>query len=57
MTDRTPPGAEEETLGAASTEMHDHFHQNRVYRAEDLQRVLGDPRDHVKVQNSDSGAP
>jgi hypothetical protein len=42
MTDQTPQGAEEETLGAAwIEEMHDHFRQNGFYRAEDLQRVRG----------------
>jgi hypothetical protein len=29
--------------------MHDHFRQKGFYRAEDLQRVLGDPREHVEV--------
>ena len=32
------------------TEMRDHFQKTGIYRAEDLQRVLGDPRDSVQVQ-------
>ena len=31
-------------------EMRDHFQRTGLYRAEDLQRVLGDPRDSVQVQ-------
>jgi hypothetical protein len=31
-------------------EMHDHFQRRGFYRAEDLGRVLGDPRDHVQVK-------
>ncbi len=31
-------------------EMHDYFRQYGFYRAQDLQRVLGDPRDHLEVQ-------
>ena len=34
-------------------EMHGHFRQNGLYRAQDLQRVLGDPREHVTLQTSD----
>lgn len=30
-------------------EMHNHFRQNGFYRAEDLNRLLGDPRDHVAL--------
>ena len=33
-------------------EMHKHFRENGFYRAEDLQRVLGDPRECVQVQAS-----
>jgi hypothetical protein len=30
-------------------EMHDHFRKTGTYRVQDLQRVLGDPRDSVEV--------
>jgi hypothetical protein len=59
MTDQNPrpvqvPPADEERVGAAwIQEMHDHFRQRGFFRAEDLQRVLGDPRDHVDVQATD----
>jgi len=33
-------------------EMHTHFTENGFYRAEDLERVLGDPRECVHVQAS-----
>jgi hypothetical protein len=33
-------------------EMHEHFRENGFYRAEDLQRVLGDPRECVEVKAS-----
>jgi hypothetical protein len=33
-------------------EMHDHFRRTGFYRAEDLQRVLGDPRDHAEIRVS-----
>ena len=33
-------------------EMHKYFRENGFYRAEDLQRVLGDPRECVHVQAS-----
>jgi hypothetical protein len=31
-------------------EMHRHFQRTGAYRADDLQRVLGDPRDGVEVE-------
>lgn len=31
-------------------EMHKHYGENGFYRADDLQRVLGDPRESVQVQ-------
>ena len=31
-------------------EMREYFQRTGVYRPEDLQRVLGDPRDSVQVQ-------
>lgn len=34
-------------------EMHGYYQQNGFYRAQDLQRVLGDPREHVTLQTSD----
>ena len=34
-------------------EMHDHYRQNGFYRAQDLEKVLGNPRDHVAVRPSD----
>lgn len=33
-------------------EMHRHFQQNGFYAAEDLQKVLGDPRTRVEVPSS-----
>ena len=33
-------------------EMHTHFRENGYYRAKDLQRVLGDPRECVQGQAS-----
>ena len=33
--------------------MHGYFQQHGIYRAQDLQRVLGDPRDHVVIHPSD----
>ncbi|HEV8621126.1 MAG TPA: hypothetical protein VGQ79_08900 [Nitrospiraceae bacterium] len=33
-------------------DMHKHFGENGFYRAEDLQRVLGDPRESVQVKAS-----
>jgi hypothetical protein len=32
------------------TEMHEHFQQTGAFRAEDLERVLGNPRESVGVQ-------
>jgi len=32
------------------TEMHRHFQRTGAYRADDLQRVLGDPREGVEVE-------
>jgi hypothetical protein len=29
--------------------MHEHFQRTGYYRAEDLQRVLGDPRESVRI--------
>jgi len=34
------------------SEMHEHFRQHGFYRAEDLQRVLGDPRECVEVRST-----
>jgi len=31
-------------------EMHEHFRENGFYRAEDITRVLGDPRECVEVR-------
>ena len=33
-------------------EMQDHFQRRGFYRAEDLERVLGDPRSHVRVKTT-----
>lgn len=33
-------------------EMHEHYRDNGFYRAEDVQRVLGDPRECVEVKSS-----
>lgn len=33
-------------------EMHNYFRENGFYRTEDLQRVLGDPRESVTVKSS-----
>jgi hypothetical protein len=33
--------------------MHTHYQQTGVYRAEDLNRVLGDPRKQVSGETSD----
>lgn len=30
--------------------MQDHFHRTGNFRAEDVRRVLGDPRQHVEVR-------
>lgn len=32
--------------------MHEHFREKGFFRAEDLQRLLGDPGQHVAVQAS-----
>lgn len=45
-----------QTLPAESEwveEMHEHYRQNGFYRAQDLERVLGDPREHLEVKTSD----
>lgn len=34
-------------------EMHRYFRENGFYRTEDLQRVLGDPRESVHIQASE----
>jgi hypothetical protein len=31
-------------------EMHEHFRKHGFYRAQDLQRVLGDPRESVELR-------
>jgi hypothetical protein len=31
------------------TEMHEHFQKTGAFRADDLERVLGDPREAVEV--------
>ena len=36
--------------------MHEHYRQNGFYRAQDLERVLGDPREHLEVKTSDEEA-
>lgn len=41
---------QERSEAAWVTEMHEHFHRTGLYRAEDLQRVLGDPRESVQVR-------
>ena len=33
--------------------MHEHYRQNGYYRAQDLERVLGDPREHLELKTSD----
>lgn len=44
---------QEQTSGAKWVEeMREHFHRNGFYRADDLQRLIGDPRDHVEIQPS-----
>ena len=35
------------------TDMHSHFRANGYYRGEDIQRVLGDPRECVQIQTSE----
>ena len=35
-------------------DMQEHFLRTGAYRAEDLQRLLGDPRDHVELKATGS---
>jgi hypothetical protein len=43
----------ESALGAQWVqEMQEHFRRTGYYRAEDLQRLLGDPRSHVEIHPS-----
>lgn len=32
------------------TEMHEHFQRTGFYRPQDIQRVLGDPRESVEIR-------
>ena len=34
------------------TAMHDHYHRTRSYRAEDLEKVMGDPREGVEMPSA-----
>ena len=58
MTDRPnkdePVRAAEQPAAEAKwlAEMHEHFQRRGFYRAQDLQRVLGDPRTHVRVKTT-----
>lgn len=35
------------------TDMHEHYRECGYYRTEDLERVLGDPRDSVAIQGDE----
>ena len=39
-------------LLSGSRKMHKFFRENGFYRAEDLDRVLGDPSESIQVQSS-----
>lgn len=43
---------ERHSMPAWVTSMHQHYQQTGFFRAEDLTRVLGDPRDAVEVRTS-----
>ncbi len=47
MTTKTNDANDAMTVSETAMEMHKHFHENGYYRAEDMERVFGDPRDSV----------
>jgi hypothetical protein len=46
----TCPQTQGQTLPVWVEEMHEHYRVNGFYRVEDVQRVLGDPRECVSVE-------
>ena len=51
------PKPEENTeLAQWVQQMHDHFREFGYFRAADLHRVLGDPRQHVEIKTEDDPA-
>lgn len=47
--ERQTPVVEPAAEAAWVVEMHAHFHRTGFYRSEDVQRVLGDQRQHVDI--------
>jgi hypothetical protein len=45
-----PSDVQAETPAAWVSEMHVHFNQTGFYRVQDVQRVLGDPRQGVTIR-------
>jgi hypothetical protein len=56
--DRTPrnkgnaPAAEQQSAASWVSGMRQHFQQTGYYRVEDLDRLLGDPRQSVEISSS-----
>jgi hypothetical protein len=48
-----PPGLEDHSSANCVASMQVHFRQTGVYRADDLNRLLGDPRDAVAITADD----
>ena len=48
----TPTSVPVETGPQWIIEMRDHYQKTGAYRADDLARVLGDPRDSVEIRGS-----
>ncbi len=51
------PEAQTQTLDSEwVSEMQEHFQRRGFYRAQDLERVLGNPRSHVQVRTTSDPA-